>query len=198
MVDANYKFTIIDVGGYAKSSDGGLFTRSILGKSLELNTLNIPNSKPPPNIEEPLPFVIVGDEAFPLKKYLLRPYPGFSARNDESKQIYNYRLTRARRVIENVFGVLTQKFRLFNDRIQLSPENAEKVVLADRVFHSYLGNYVNVEDCVIENTDALSQFSYVTFRRSGGSASEEAMCVREKYRHFFENVGSVGAEPCPS
>jgi hypothetical protein len=71
LVDANYKFTIIDDGRYGKSSDGGLFARSILGKSLEANTLNIPNSKPPPNSEEPLPFVVVGDEAFPIKKYLL-------------------------------------------------------------------------------------------------------------------------------
>ena len=69
LVNANYKFTIIDVSGYGKSSDGGLYTRSILGKSLEANTLNIPNSKSPPNSEEPLPFLIVGEEAFPLKKY---------------------------------------------------------------------------------------------------------------------------------
>jgi hypothetical protein len=57
LVDANYKFTNIDVGGYGKSS--GLFTRSILGKSLETNMLNI-NSEPPPNSEEPLPFVTGG------------------------------------------------------------------------------------------------------------------------------------------
>jgi hypothetical protein len=75
--------------------------------------LSIPNSKPLPNSEEPLPFVIVGDEAFPLKKYLLRPYPEVSARNDESKQVYNYRLSRSCRVAENVVGILTQKFRLF-------------------------------------------------------------------------------------
>jgi hypothetical protein len=61
-------FTTIDVGGNGKSSDGGPFTRSILGKSLEANRLNIPNSKPPPKSEEPLPFLKVGDEAFPLKK----------------------------------------------------------------------------------------------------------------------------------
>jgi len=165
---------------------------------LEPNTLNIPNSKPPPNIEEPLPFVIVGNKAFPLKKYLLQPYPWVSARNDESKQIYKYRLTRARRLVENAFGVLTQKFRLFYGQIQPSPENAEKVVLPACILHSHLGNDVNVEDHMIENTDALSQFSYVTtFRRSGGSASEEAMRATEKYRHCFENVGSVGAEPCP-
>jgi hypothetical protein len=48
-----------------------------LGRSLEADALNIPNSKPPPKSEEPLPFVIVGDEAFPLKRYLLRPTRGF-------------------------------------------------------------------------------------------------------------------------
>jgi len=84
LVDANYKFTIIDVGGYGKSSDGGLFTRPIFGKSLEANTLNISNSKPPPNSEEPVHFVIVGDEALPLKKYLLRPYPGVSVPNQDT------------------------------------------------------------------------------------------------------------------
>ena len=64
--------------------------------------------------------------------------------------------------------------------------------LAVCVLHNYLRNDVSVEDCVIENTDAPSQFSHVTaFRRSGGSASEEAMSVREKYRQYFANVGSV-------
>ena len=67
LVDANYKFTIIDVGGYGKSSDGGHFTIWILGKWLEARRLNIPNSKPPPNNEEPLSFVIVVDVAFTLK-----------------------------------------------------------------------------------------------------------------------------------
>ena len=44
LVDANYKFTIIDVRGYGKSTDGGLFIRSILGKPLEANTLYIPTA----------------------------------------------------------------------------------------------------------------------------------------------------------
>jgi len=105
---------------------------------------NIPNSKPPPKSEEPLSFVIVSDEAFPLKKYLLRPYPVVSALNDESKQIYNYRLLRARRVVENAVSILTQKFRLFYGRIQLSPENTEKAALAACVLRSYLRNYVIV------------------------------------------------------
>jgi hypothetical protein len=92
LVDANYKFTKIDVGGYDKPSDEGLFARKIFRKSLEASTLNIPNSKPPPDSEGPLYFVGVGDEAFPLKKYLLRSCPGVSTRKDESKQVYIYEL----------------------------------------------------------------------------------------------------------
>jgi len=159
--------------------------------------LNISNSKPPPNSEEPLPFVIVDDGAFPPKKYLLRPDPGVSARNCESNQIYNYRLSRSHRVVENAFGILIQKFRLFYVRIQLSPENADKVVLAACVLHNYSRNDVNVEDYVIENTDALSRFSYVTtFRRSVGSASEEAMRVRGKVPTVLQKwVSRSGALP---
>jgi hypothetical protein len=44
LVDADYKFVTIDLGGYGKSSDGGLFSRSILGKSLEENALKCPQS----------------------------------------------------------------------------------------------------------------------------------------------------------
>jgi hypothetical protein len=191
LVDVNYKFIIIDVGGYDQSSDG-LVTRSILGKSLKAITLNIPNSKPPPNSEETLTFVIVGDEAFSLKIHLLRPYLTVLARKDKSKQIYNYRVSRACRFVGSAFGTLTQQFRSYYGRIQLSPENADKVVLAACVLHNYLRNCVCVQNCVFENTDVPPQFAYVTtFRRSDGSASEEAVSMREKYRQFFENVGLV-------
>lgn len=113
LVDAKYSFIAIDVGGYGKSSDGGLFSHSGLGKLLDSGSLNIPEPVPLPDTFRALPFVIVGDEAFPLKNYLLRPYPGNTAKDDETKHIFNYRLSRARRVVENAFGILSQRFRIF-------------------------------------------------------------------------------------
>lgn len=70
----------------------------------------------------------VGDETFPLKKYLLRPYPRVQL-NDKGR-IFNYRLSRARRVIENAFGILVSRWRILTKLLCCSPENAEHLVKA--------------------------------------------------------------------
>ncbi len=68
---------MVDIGEAGRQSDGGIFANSSLGQVLELGTLSIPKHSPLPNTTQPsLPYVIIGDEAFPLKTYMLRPYPG--------------------------------------------------------------------------------------------------------------------------
>lgn len=74
LVDANYKFLVVDVGAFGKNSDASILRNSSLGKGLQDGTLNIPPHKIPPGGTELLPYVIVGDEAFPLCTYLMRPY----------------------------------------------------------------------------------------------------------------------------
>jgi hypothetical protein len=73
LVDANYRFIAIHVGTYGKNSDGGIFSNSNLGKSLK-DKLQIPPGKQLPGSEENLPYALIGDEAFPLSTYLMRPY----------------------------------------------------------------------------------------------------------------------------
>jgi len=106
LVDVKCTLIIVDVGAYSKSSDGGLFTRSILGKSLEPGTLNIPSFKTQLNSEDIMCHVGVSDESFPIQRDLLRPYCGVPVHNDENKQIYNRSLSRA-------CHILTPKYRLF-------------------------------------------------------------------------------------
>lgn len=77
------------------------FSNSTLFQTLESNTFHIPSGKPLPQRNTHVPIVIVGDEAFPLKSYLMKPYP--SRNLDQNKRTFNYRLSRARRIVENVF-----------------------------------------------------------------------------------------------
>jgi len=58
-----------------------------------------------PNTNITTHYAFVGDEAFPLKLYMLRPYSRDNL--TDAQRIFNYRLSRARRVIENAFGILT-------------------------------------------------------------------------------------------
>lgn len=74
LVDADYKFIAIDVSSYGRNSAGGIFSQSVIGQKLNNKTLNVPEPTPLTENGDPQPYVIVGDEAFPLKSYSLRPY----------------------------------------------------------------------------------------------------------------------------
>ena len=59
------------------SNDAGVFSNSAFGRALEEGTFSLPTSRPLPGTTQPsIPYVIVGDKAFPLKENMLRPYPG--------------------------------------------------------------------------------------------------------------------------
>ena len=65
------------------------------------NIFNLPEEKSLPGDDVPVPYYIVGDNAFGINKRLMNP---FAIRNMEHhERIFNYRLSRARRVVENAF-----------------------------------------------------------------------------------------------
>ena len=72
-----FRFVLVDIGEAGRQSDGGILSNSSFGQAFDDNQLFIPEPSPLPNTNDPsLPYVIVGDEAFPLKLNMMRPYPG--------------------------------------------------------------------------------------------------------------------------
>ncbi|XP_024893938.1 protein ALP1-like isoform X1 [Temnothorax curvispinosus] len=135
--DARYMFTLFDVGAYGSESDGGILSRSDFGQSLYNGTLNIPaGTACLPGSDKKVSYYFVGDEAFQMSTHVMRPYPGRNL--NEQKRIFNYRLSRARRTIENTFGIFAARWRIFRRTICAGPDAASRFVLAAMCLHNFL------------------------------------------------------------
>ena len=71
-----YRFTLVDIGQAGRFSDRGIFSNSQFSDALEYNELNLPDLRCLPGSKKKFPYVLVADEAFPLKTYMMRPFPG--------------------------------------------------------------------------------------------------------------------------
>ena len=92
IVGPDYRFICVDIGGYGKNSDGGILDSSITGQRFEAGLMNIPIDKPLPGQNESCSHVLIGDEEFALKPYLMRPFPYRQSRLNPREENYNVRL----------------------------------------------------------------------------------------------------------
>ncbi|MCG8622026.1 MAG: transposase family protein [Proteobacteria bacterium] len=196
LVDANYRFTFVDIGQYGSNADGPVFQKSEFGKMYLRNQLNIPGPKYLPRARYlgTMPHVLV---AFPLCPTIMRPFPkGRNAtRMPRPRQVFNYRLSRARRIVENAFGILAQRFRIYNRRMQYSVNTVVKIVKATCVLHNFLRdknmNVPNIYarlnpdrlDYLGENGTVLDLANLPGYR-----STNEAQCIRRVFTHYFNSV----------
>ena len=106
--DARYHFVMVDVGDTGRQSDSSVYNNGNVGYAIENNLLGIPKDSKVRNSNRVLPYVFVADDAFGLKRYMMKPYP--STNLGTEKLIFNYRLSCARRIIKNTFGIAANRF----------------------------------------------------------------------------------------
>lgn len=183
LADANYKLIYVDVGCKGRVSDGGVFNRSSLYSAIETNALNIPPPRLLPSSNIEVPFVIVADDAFALKTYLMKPY-SFRGQ-DREEHVYNYRLSRARRMVESTFGLMASKFRVLRSIIELSEDNVNLCVLAICVLHNWLIT-VNPMSPESPNDEIYG------INRVERNALPEAKSIRDIFKAYFNSpAGAV-------
>ena len=105
--DAKYCFSFIDIGSYGSTNDASVLSNSAFGQAFENHPTDLNLPSPGSYKGRNLPYVLVGDDIFPLKPWLMKPYPGKNL--SESERVYNYRLSRARRTIEKHFWYFFSK-----------------------------------------------------------------------------------------
>lgn len=139
IADANYRFLFVDVGAYGSEGDASVFFKSDFGQSIVHNTVQLPENAMVGSTS--MPFTFVADDAFPLCERIMKPYsPPRGRPLEDEEKIFNYRLSRARRVVENAFGILTAKFICLGRTLFCSPARAQKIVAACCILHSYFLN----------------------------------------------------------
>ncbi|XP_013386500.1 putative nuclease HARBI1 [Lingula anatina] len=152
LVDANYKFLWCDVGGFGTMSDSQIFNESELKQCLEDGTINFPAPSPLPHDDQDTPFFFLGDDAFALRTYMMKPYSSRGLTKEQ--QIFNYRASRARRAVENAFGILAQRFQVLLSTMQMLPEAVQDVIEACICLHNLMRDrYPALQNAALDNED---------------------------------------------
>lgn len=201
LVNSDYEFLYVDVGKNGRNSDGAILEYTKFYQYLRNNQLQLPLKEE--NIEQ-MNYVFLGDEAFALQKHILRPFS--QSELTYKKRIFNYRLSRARNVVENTFGLITARFRILHTAITVQPENAKDIIIAICVLHNFLcrksKSYFNRKTVDSENkithdikidgewrNNAVELYGFEKKKQT--NVLVEAKQTRQEYLDFFNGNGSV-------
>lgn len=203
LVDADYKFIWVDVGANGSSSDAQVFNNSDLKKAIEDGTTGFPAADPFPGDDRPMPYFIIGDDAFALRTWLMKP---FSKRNmSDEERIFNYRLSRGRRIVENGFGIVGNRFQCLLTTLRQEPKTVESIVLACVCLHNLMRmRYPALQNAVLDQEDNQHQVVPGAWRNGlnmqdvddimgGNRITKAAKSQREYLKHYYNSP--VGAVP---
>ena len=202
LVDAEYKFMWIDVGTAGSHSDAQIFNHSELKDAIDDGIIGFPNAAPLPGDDKDIPFFLIGDDAFALSTWMMKPYSTRNLEHDE--RIFNYRLSRGRRIVENAFGILANRFRCLLTTMQQTPETVAMIVEACVCLHNQIrmwapGMFQADADHEDENHQVVPgawrngrQMDDVNNPVGGNRASKAAKAQRAYLKHYYNSTtGSV-------
>lgn len=194
----DYKFTAVDIGRSGSQSDGGIFGRSPMGMALKSGRMGLPSPKEVGNVS--LPHVILSDDAFSLKPYNMKPYPGKFLPKEE--RIFNYRLSRARMVVENSFGILAARWRIFHASIHGDLDLVKLIVKTCVILHNFLITEKDLNTITVDSANGQVRGNWrsttendtgVQSLSSKGSNNfgTNSSAIRDEFKDYFNREGAV-------
>jgi hypothetical protein len=157
------------------------------------NEFNIPPPQALPQTNTVLPHVILGDEAFALHENLMKPFPRRQSINDQSKAVYNYRLSRARRTTENSFGILCAYFRIFFQPIAVAPETTDKLITCACILHNILREAKVLAPCqaALDEPMPLPTQNLIDLVENNARARHTPLDIRDQFKLYFNGPGAI-------
>ena len=132
-VDHAGRFIDAYVGWPGRVHDARVFSNSSLYHRGQSNTL-FPDLKESISGRD-IPLVLLGDPAYPLLQWLMKAFPDNGRLSCEQK-VFNYRLSKARVVVEHSYGRLKGRWRCLLKRLDVDVRDASELVAACCVLHN--------------------------------------------------------------
>lgn len=133
VVDRDRKFIDLSVGMPGSTNDARQLRRSMLYHRATTTALFNPSEA----VEGFVPY-LVGDKGYPILPWLITPYRDLGGRRSVQETLFNRKLSRARSVVENAFGILKQSFRELHSASDLHVTLLPDVVVCCSILHNLL------------------------------------------------------------
>lgn len=184
VVDHSYRFIDINVGWPGSVHDARVFAQSSIVKRITDGTLLPDNAICVNGVQ--IPLYLIGDSAYPMKTWLMKPFTHGTILTSEQKT-FNYRLCRARIVVENAYGRLKATWRRLMKRNDMIISNIPKVVTAACILHNICeihGEYFNDSWLREVEDSSLPQPTSSSVRDEGSLGAKR---VRDALVYYFNN-----------
>uniref|UniRef100_A0A672HMP7 Protein ANTAGONIST OF LIKE HETEROCHROMATIN PROTEIN 1-like n=2 Tax=Salarias fasciatus TaxID=181472 RepID=A0A672HMP7_SALFA len=165
VVDHNMKFWDVNIGWPGRVHDARVLSNSSLYERGQNGTLL-------PSLQETIqdvdvPLVILGDAAYPLLPWLMKPYQ--EGRGITAEQTaFNHRLSQARMTVERAFGRLKGRWRCLLKRCDCDVFFVSDIVLACCILHNFCESHN--EEYICSDNDVHDQRPDPADRQIGGDS----------------------------
>ena len=186
LVDAEYRFIWASVGAPGNPHDSTLLQSTDLWKKI-VDGKVIPNV--PQQVENvEIPPLILGDGAFPLRTWIMKPHGDAILPDD--KRYFNHRHSRARLVKEGAFGRLKSRFRVLFRKCESHKETVKMYGLACVVLHNLC---IELRDLVPRKFDLT--LDHASNKRVSPEEVRDILALRKtNEKHFEVNKKSRAAK----
>jgi len=167
-VDHRYLFRSVEAGWCGRQHDSSVLQESELFQQAENGDLLVQESVR--LADTPIPVHIIGDAAYPLKHWLMKPYPNLASVNRQQRH-FNYRHSRARMVVEGAFGRLKGRRRCLMKRFDGDVHTVAIVAAACCTLHNI---------CEIHGEEFDESWVEEVNRNQPEQPETESDCLREE------------------
>ena len=184
LVDSEYKFIWADIGAKGSASDAQIWNQSDLQEAVQDGEIDFPAPDPLPHDTQDVPYFFIGDDAFALRHYMQKPYGHRQLCNEE--RIFNYRLSRARRVVENAFGILANRFQVFLSTMSQRPSTIRLITITCVLLHNLMRTrYPNLQSKLLDSEDGKGNMVAGAWRQGRNMGD----CVNNKAPNLASQKG---------